>query len=71
MQEKFKAWILMAAILRDAGKAAEAKQAARQAITAVREFRRVAERQDLHLTGSQRLLLEKDTEEVSNRARGF
>jgi ABC-type transport system involved in multi-copper enzyme maturation permease subunit len=68
VQEKFKAWILLAEILRDEGKTAEAKQTAQQAVTAVRAFRQVAEKEDLHITGTQKLLLEKDTESVLDRA---
>ena len=69
--EKFKAWLLMAQIRRLEGKQDEAKQDAQQALEAVKAFRRAVTADATSLTGTRKLVLEKDAEFVEAEARKF
>jgi tetratricopeptide (TPR) repeat protein len=69
--EKFKAWMLMAELRRDAGQSAEAKAAAAEALKAVAEFRREAHTGGIPLTEGRIVRIEQDAGEVDKQARKF
>jgi outer membrane protein assembly factor BamD (BamD/ComL family) len=69
--EKFRALMLMAEILRDAGKMDEAKTTALQAKKAVQDFRRAKADGRLNLAENKVVRVERDAAEVDQKAQRF